>query len=80
MLTAVVVGGIPLVAMLVHGVEALALHRLGKADEARASLAAGRKMFEYKGPALGASDWGDGWHDWLVCRLLGRKAGPLIER
>ena len=58
--------------------EAVALERAGKADEARKVLAEAGVWTEERWPAWGerVSDWD--WHDWLVAHLLFREAGGLV--
>jgi serine/threonine-protein kinase len=62
-----------------HCVEAMALHRLGKTDEARKSLAAAKQLFDEKAPKVERGDLGFAWHDWLSCQILRREADALID-
>jgi hypothetical protein len=66
----------PLFAMN-HYVEAMSLHQLGKAEEARKAIAEASRLLDEKAPGL---DRVDGrWHAWLCCRILRREAEALIE-
>jgi hypothetical protein len=55
---------------------AMAHHRLGRADDARASLAAARAIVA-KQPQDAMRGWG--WRDWLHCELLIREAEQILK-
>ena len=55
---------------------AMAHHRLGHADEARASLGTAREVLAKK-PQDAMRDWS--WRDWLHCEILCREAEALLE-
>jgi serine/threonine protein kinase len=60
---------------------ALASHRLGRVDDARAGLAAGRELIEHKFRSrldLGSPVHGF-WFDWLFARILLRECAALLD-
>jgi tetratricopeptide (TPR) repeat protein len=59
---------------------ALAHHRLGQAEEARAALSKARAILEktMPNPEKGRP-YGDDWHLWLLCQVLFREAERLLK-
>ena len=58
-------------------VEAMSLYRLGKTDEARQALAAAGRLLYMTAPD--PNDLGDGWENWLCCRILLREAEETMR-
>ena len=57
---------------------AMAHHRLGQAEAARAALADARAtLTKMPDPAKG-QPFGNDWHDWLICQILYREAEELL--
>ena len=57
-----------------HYVEAMSLHQLGKAEEARKAMAEASRLLDESPSKVDRS-----WYDWLHCRILRREAEALIE-
>jgi WD40 repeat protein len=60
-------------------VNAMALHRLGRAEPARLALAAGVELIESKLPKINSGDLGVSWTDWIICHQLTAEAKALVE-
>jgi WD40 repeat protein/serine/threonine protein kinase len=60
-----------------HYVEAMSLHYLGKAEEARQAMAKASRLLDRKSPRLDSID--GPWNAWLCCRILRREAEARIE-
>ena len=60
-------------------VMAMAKQRLNQVDEARASLAEGRRLATRRLLQLSRGDIGDGWIDWVFAHALLDQASALIE-
>jgi Flp pilus assembly protein TadD len=67
----------PPLLVLNHYVEAMSLHQLGKAEEARQAMAEASRLLDEKTPTLDSVE--GFWNDWLCCRILRREAEALIE-
>lgn len=65
--------------VLVHPIVAMAHHRAGRAEEARAALQAAMKDQSSGWFNDTRDDLGGSWHDWLVGHILIREARALIE-
>jgi serine/threonine protein kinase/tetratricopeptide (TPR) repeat protein len=57
----------------------MAQYGLKQFDEARASFAKGEKIFEKGRDSLNAGGLGDGWHEWIIARLLIAEAKKILE-
>jgi Flp pilus assembly protein TadD len=57
---------------------AMAYHRLGRPDEARAALAQALKFVEQAYGTLDHIPVGD-WYSWLMCQIVRREAEALIS-
>ena len=58
---------------------AMALHQLGRIEEARAALARGTEIVQAKLPRLDSPDVGDGWRELLMAHTWMREAKWFIE-
>jgi len=70
----------PAVAVMDQILEAMALYRLDKTNDARQALAAADRLLDEKGPKLDSGDLGAFWYDWLCCRILRREAAALLNK
>jgi WD40 repeat protein len=57
--------------------EAMALHQLGRTEEARQSLAVAAAFFDLFG--MGAKVLRGNWYDWLFCQVARREAEALLK-
>jgi tetratricopeptide (TPR) repeat protein len=57
---------------------AMAQQQQGHTDTARASLARAIEVLNQSAPSV-ADTGEEGWHDWLICRILRREAESLLE-
>jgi tetratricopeptide (TPR) repeat protein len=62
-----------------HLVLAMAQQRQGQSEAARASLARAVEILDQRVPRV-ADTGEEGWHDWLICRILRREAETLIGK
>ena len=53
--------------------------QLKQVDDARKSLAEGRRLAVKRLPAASSGDVGDGWIDWVFAHALMQEAGALIQ-
>jgi tetratricopeptide (TPR) repeat protein len=67
---------IPPLLVINHYVEAMSLHHLGEADDARKAMAEASRLLDEKAPGLDSI--GGPWNAWLCCRILRREAEALI--
>jgi serine/threonine protein kinase/tetratricopeptide (TPR) repeat protein len=70
----------PAVAVMDQILEAMALYRLDKTNDAREALAAADRLVDDKGPKPDSGDLGAFWYDWLCCRILRREAAALLNK
>jgi serine/threonine-protein kinase len=59
--------------------EAMALHKLGRAQEARKALDLAARLIDEQFAVLPTGDLGGYWNDWLLCRVARAEAEALIE-
>jgi eukaryotic-like serine/threonine-protein kinase len=65
--------------MQAYSVMAMALHRLGKAGEARGAFSKATELAGAKLPKLDSGDVGPDWHGWIITHALLRQAKALIQ-
>jgi serine/threonine protein kinase/Flp pilus assembly protein TadD len=58
---------------------AMAQQKLGRAEEARATLREGIEFAEARLPKPGRDRMGDDWHDWIIAQILMREARKTVE-
>jgi tetratricopeptide (TPR) repeat protein len=61
-----------------HAVLAMAQHRLGRKEEARAALANATGLADTRLGKPGSGTLDEQWHDWIIAHLLIREASELI--
>jgi hypothetical protein len=61
-----------------HVIESMAHFQLGDKEKAGQSLAATENEFDNNLPIPGVEDMSYFWHDWLIARILYRKAIALV--